>query len=133
MLRCRGHAADQTRALSLLDRALATTNTLKMAPAERIQARPTAKMGGTLPARRAADAAAPAVSRNLFRQEGEYWTIGCESAVTHLKDAKGLRYLARLLAHPGREFHTTDGNRFAMVPSASSTAPRSWGARASGG
>ncbi len=108
MLRCRGHAAEQTRALALLDRALATTNTLKMAAAERIQARPTAKVVDTLPAERAAEAAAPAVSRNLFRREGEYWTIGYEGAVAHLKDAKGLRYLARLLAHPGQEFHAAD-------------------------
>jgi hypothetical protein len=28
--------------------------------------------------------------------------------VLRLKDAKGLRHLARLLAHPGREFHATD-------------------------
>jgi drug/metabolite transporter (DMT)-like permease len=108
MLSSRGHTADQARALALLDRALATTNTLKMAAAERIQPRPAAKVGGTLPAERAAEAAAPPVSRNLFRQEGEYWTIGYEGAVAHLKDAKGLRYLARLLAHPGREFHATD-------------------------
>jgi drug/metabolite transporter (DMT)-like permease len=104
MLRCRGHAADQTRALALLDRALAT-NTLKMAATEKIQARSTAQMGGTLPA---GPTAAPAVSKNLFRREGEYWTIGYEGTVAHLKDAKGLRYLARLLAHPGREFHATD-------------------------
>jgi len=103
-----GHAADQTRVLALLDRALATANTLKMAAAGRIQARSTAKMGGTLPAERAAEAAEPAVSRNLFRQEGEYWTIGYEGAVAHLKDVKGLRYLARLLAHTGREFHAAD-------------------------
>jgi hypothetical protein len=28
--------------------------------------------------------------------------------VARLRDAKGLRYLARLLAHPGREFHAVD-------------------------
>jgi NAD(P)-dependent dehydrogenase (short-subunit alcohol dehydrogenase family) len=44
-------------------------------------------------------------ARNLFRREGEYWTIGYEGAVVRLRDAKGLRHLARLLAHPGREFH----------------------------
>ena len=26
----------------------------------------------------------------------------------HLRDAKGLRHLARLLAHPGQEFHAVD-------------------------
>ena len=46
--------------------------------------------------------------RNLFRREGEYWTVCFEGAVVHLKDAKGLRHLARLLADPGREFHAID-------------------------
>src|SRR5215471_17178160 len=46
--------------------------------------------------------------RNRFRREGEYWTVRYEGSVARLKDAKGLRYLARLLADPGREFHATD-------------------------
>ena len=56
----------------------------------------------------AAAAAVADASRNLFRREGEYWTISYEGAVVHLKDAKGLRHLARLLTHPGREFHAVD-------------------------
>jgi hypothetical protein len=62
---------------------------------------------------RAFQAAATAASvaeadRNLFRQEGEYWTVVFDGAVVRLRDAKGLRYLARLLAHPGQEFHAID-------------------------
>jgi hypothetical protein len=53
-------------------------------------------------------AVAAEVSRNLFRREGEYWTVRYEGSVARLKDAKGLRYLARLLADPGREFHAVD-------------------------
>jgi hypothetical protein len=53
-------------------------------------------------------AVGPEATRNLFRREGEYWTIGYEGAVVRLRDAKGLRHLARLLAHPGREFHAVD-------------------------
>jgi non-specific serine/threonine protein kinase len=56
----------------------------------------------------AAAAAVADASRNVFRREGEYWTISYEGAVVHLKDAKGLRHLARLLTHPGREFHAVD-------------------------
>src|SRR5215831_8814326 len=52
--------------------------------------------------------AAAGVSGNLFRREGEYWTVLYEGSVARLKDAKGLRYLARLLADPGREFHAAD-------------------------
>jgi hypothetical protein len=44
----------------------------------------------------------------VFRREGEYWTVVFDGAVVRLRDAKGLRHLARLLAHPGREFHTVD-------------------------
>jgi hypothetical protein len=54
------------------------------------------------------EAAAPMVSRNLLRREGEYWTVGFEGVVVRLRDAKGLRHLARLLAQPGREFHVVD-------------------------
>jgi hypothetical protein len=54
------------------------------------------------------EAAAPTVSRQLFRREGEYWTVGFEGAVVRLRDAKGLGHLARLLTHPGREFHVVE-------------------------
>jgi hypothetical protein len=53
-------------------------------------------------------AAAAAVAGNVFRREGEYWTVRYDGSVARLKDAKGLRCLARLLAHPGREFHAAD-------------------------
>src|SRR5262245_2161724 len=46
--------------------------------------------------------------RNRFRREGAYWTVCYDGSVARLKDAKGLRYLARLLGHPGREFHVID-------------------------
>jgi hypothetical protein len=47
-------------------------------------------------------------SRNVFRREGEYWTVCYEGSVVRLRDAKGLRHLARLLADPGRELHAID-------------------------
>lgn len=50
------------------------------------------------------DAALPSV----FRREGEYWSVSFEGDAFRLKDAKGLSYLARLLAEPGREFHALD-------------------------
>ena len=43
-----------------------------------------------------------------FRPEGDYWTIGPARGPFRLKDSKGLGYLARLLAEPGREFHVLD-------------------------
>jgi hypothetical protein len=47
-------------------------------------------------------------SPSVFRREGEYWTVVFDGSVVRLRDAKGLRHLARLLTHPGREFHTLD-------------------------
>ncbi len=41
---------------------------------------------------------------NLFRREGEYWTIVYDGVVLRLRDTKGLRYLACLISHPGEPF-----------------------------
>jgi hypothetical protein len=38
-------------------------------------------------------------------REGEYWTVSADGAVLRLKDSRGLSMLARLIAHPGEEFH----------------------------
>ena len=43
-----------------------------------------------------------------FEREGEYWTVVFAGGEFRLKDSKGLRYLARLLASPGRELHAID-------------------------
>src|SRR5262249_4190843 len=40
----------------------------------------------------------------LLRREGEYWTVEHGANVFRLRHNKGLSYLARLLASPGREF-----------------------------
>jgi tetratricopeptide (TPR) repeat protein len=45
---------------------------------------------------------------NVFRREGDYWSVAFEGQTVHVRDLKGLRYLARLLADPGREFHVLD-------------------------
>jgi hypothetical protein len=77
----------------------------------------------------AAAAAVAEVEGNLFRQEGEYWTVVFQGSVVRLRDAKGLRYLARLLAHPGREFHAVD-----LETAEAQAAPAApLGSRASGG
>jgi hypothetical protein len=45
---------------------------------------------------------------NVFRHEGEYWSVVFDGQTARLRDVKGVRYLARLLANPGREFHAVD-------------------------
>jgi hypothetical protein len=107
LLLVRGQAIDRGRALGLLDRALAMADTVGMvAVAEGIRA---LQATGAVQAGAPTPAAVVAVAwGNVFRREGEYWTVVFDGAVVRLKDAKGLRHLARLLAHPGREFHTVD-------------------------
>ncbi len=45
---------------------------------------------------------------NIFRREGDYWSVVFHGQAVHLRDLKGLRYLAHLLTHPGRDFHVLD-------------------------
>jgi len=51
--------------------------------------------------------APPAVSvpapANVFRKEGEYWTIVYGGRVCRLRDTRGLQYLAQLLRQPGKK------------------------------
>ena len=43
----------------------------------------------------------PVASLNVFRREGDYWSVIFEGHTVRVRDLKGMRYLARLLADPG--------------------------------
>ncbi|MGH9243220.1 MAG: hypothetical protein ACRD29_02645 [Acidimicrobiales bacterium] len=45
---------------------------------------------------------------SMFRREGDYWSVEFEARAVRVRDLKGMRYLARLLTDPGREFHVLD-------------------------
>ena len=45
---------------------------------------------------------------NVFRREGDYWSVVFDGRTVRVRDLKGMRYLAQLLAHPGREVHVLD-------------------------
>jgi pimeloyl-ACP methyl ester carboxylesterase len=45
---------------------------------------------------------------NVFRRDGEYWTVAFDGQVSALRDSKGMRDLAKLLAEPDREHHVAD-------------------------
>ena len=47
-------------------------------------------------------------AESVFRREGEYWSVVFEGQIVRLRDMRGVRYLARLLANPGREFHVVE-------------------------
>jgi hypothetical protein len=40
----------------------------------------------------------------VFRREGDYWTITYGGTAVRLRDAVGVHYLVRLLAHPNQAF-----------------------------
>jgi hypothetical protein len=58
------------------------------------------------PATRASAAQQPV--GNVFRRDGEYWTVLYDGATFSVRDTKGMQYLGRLLAAPGIEFHVLD-------------------------
>jgi len=41
----------------------------------------------------------------IFRREGELWVVAYRGKTFRLKDAKGIAYIAFLLAHPGKRIH----------------------------
>lgn len=56
-----------------------------------------------------ASAAGPGLGPdNLFRREGDYWSVGFEGRTVRFRDLKGMAYLARLLAAPGTDVHVLD-------------------------
>lgn len=46
--------------------------------------------------------------RNVFRREGDYWTIVFDGTTVRLHDSRGLRYVAALLRRPGEPVHAMD-------------------------
>jgi hypothetical protein len=72
------------------------------------------QIGARLAAARAAEACgdkredAPARPANVFRREGDFWSVVFGERTARLKDLKGMRYMSRLLADPGKEFHVLD-------------------------
>jgi len=49
-----------------------------------------------------------AAQTGTFRKEGKYWKVFYGGTAFHLRDSRGLRYIAYLLRHPGVEFNAAD-------------------------
>jgi hypothetical protein len=106
-----GQATDRSRAIGFLQEAVADARAIgRILVCEGFQALQAALAGAMVPAGPAAAevAAMAEAANNLFRRDGQYWTVVFDGAVARLKHTKGLGHLARLLAQPGREFHTLD-------------------------
>jgi AAA ATPase domain len=91
-LASRGEPADSGRLEAMLDEAAQLCEQLVMPD-----------LGARVAAVRQGSVAEPAAVQ--FRREGELWTIAFAGRVFRLRDMKGLRYIASLLAGPGREVH----------------------------
>ena len=78
---------------------------------------------------------AGAAEAPLLRCDGDYWTVAWQESRFLVKDSKGLRYLADLLAAPETEFHALDlvGGATAERPAAAAAREAGLEVRAGGG
>ena len=124
LLLAREGPGDRERARELLQRAQADARRLGAGGIERRAGvllgheRATSVMSA--PALRTAAAAAPPAGDERRRaglmREGELWTLTHGGDSFHLKDSKGMGYLARLLGDPHAEVHVVELQAGAAVP-----------------
>lgn len=111
MLLSRDGPGDRARATEILSEARATAERLGMTALTGQVAGILGELGSGR-VQRLAEEGRPAPpgtpGRTVFRREGEYWSVAFEGDAFRLRDTKGLRYLAVLLAAPGRELHALD-------------------------
>jgi hypothetical protein len=100
LLRRRDGPGDLARASQLDGAALKTARTLGMALAGEIG---DSVVGGSASATTGSEPRG-----GTFRQEGEYWSIEFDGESFRIRDSKGMRYLAHLLASPGHEVHALE-------------------------
>jgi hypothetical protein len=103
MLLARGRASDRAGAVERLRRAEASARALGM---ESLGARVERLLGDL--ANRPVGPSRDAGEEAMLRQEGEYWTLAWRDVNVRLRDARGLRLIALLLASPGRDFHAVE-------------------------
>lgn len=101
-LLARRTTGDAGRAASLLAEAEADSRRLGMPGLLAEIARTRADSPGAAPS------PATRAGMNLFTREGEFWTLSFAGRTVRVRDSKGLRDIAALLANPGRETHALD-------------------------
>jgi tetratricopeptide (TPR) repeat protein len=110
-LQQRAGPGDADRARSLVAAARATATALGLRPLEALLGDAGTEVAVEPPPAAAPAAPPPAAAGDedaVLRREGDFWTVGWGGSAFRLKDAKGLGFLATLLAHPGREFHVLE-------------------------
>jgi hypothetical protein len=107
MLARRNQGDDVDRARELLQRGLDRAEEVGV---PRLDER-LARAAALLPARDGAPASgarAEGPAQAVLAREGDVWRLDYEGRVLRVRDAKGMRHLALLLANPGIEFHAVD-------------------------
>lgn len=99
LLRKRSRPGDVERANALDAAALATAKRIGMSALEAA----IGNAGQTVGKGRSVE-----TGKGVFRRDGEYWTVEFGGKTVQIRDSKGMRHLARLLAEPGRELHALD-------------------------
>lgn len=115
MLRARGRDGDGAAAVEHLRRAAEAARALGMTSLLARVEQASAETAS--PARGGHDEA-------VLRREGEYWTVAYGGHAARVRDARGLRLIALLLASPGREFRATDLAAWPPPPLVGQTATR---------
>jgi tetratricopeptide (TPR) repeat protein len=103
----RNQSGDVDKARELLQRGLLRAEEVGVPRLDERLARAAAMLpepDGATPAAEPARGQASAV----LAREGDVWRLDYEGRVLRVRDAKGLRHLALLLANPGIEFHAVD-------------------------
>ena len=105
-----GRPSDRERARDLNESALEIARALGMKSLEEKAAALSDRLNACETRERTSATEAPSeASHNVFRREGDFWTVGFERRpVFRVRDSKGMAYLARLLASPGAEMHALD-------------------------
>jgi tetratricopeptide (TPR) repeat protein len=114
LARCELLGAPAIRARTLIEHARALANRGEPADHSRQKsmlaeaAQLVDELGLTGLADRIAPVSEPPPAGDVFRRDGELWTIAYHGDEFRLRDVKGLGYIATLLAAPGRELHVLD-------------------------
>jgi hypothetical protein len=103
-------AGDTHAAIELLEASVTVAHELGMGPLEADAGALLAAIAEAPPASLDDSADSPP-DDGTFALEGEYWTIAYEGRVVRLRDTKGMRVLARLLAEPQRPHPSLDLER----------------------
>ncbi len=103
----RGAAGDAEEAVRLLGEAIVAYEKIGMPKHREIAAAMLATAEASVSGAPVRAPSVPPVP-GVFRRDGDFWTVVLDGTTARVKQVKGLDYIARLLAEPGREFHVLD-------------------------